>query len=285
MSTFREALRVGTLAMSAELTVQRNSTADDVRRQADLLGRLVDGIQVTDNPYAWVQMSALSAAAILLDHGFDPVPILSCRDRNRIALHSDLLGLEALGVSSMMLMRGHRVPKDHSLPAATVFDLTGRELIAMASALNSKPLIGTGARVFRPGPRWRAESLATRAAVGAGFIQTQLCFNMEILRRYMQRFVAAGLAERFSVMVSLSPLPSAQTALWVKKNMSDSRIPDTVVSRLEDAADPEQEGILICAELMQQVSEIPGVSGINLMTTGNPEAIPAAIRASALRSE
>lgn len=271
--------------MSAELTVQRNSTADDVRRQADLLGRLVDGIQVTDNPYAWVQMSALSAAAILLDHGFDPVPILSCRDRNRIALHSDLLGLEALGVSSMMLMRGHRVPKDHSLPAATVFDLTGRELIAMASALNSKPLIGTGARVFRPGPRWRAESLATRAAVGAGFIQTQLCFNMEILRRYMQRFVAAGLAERFSVMVSLSPLPSAQTALWVKKNMSDSRIPDTVVSRLEDAADPEQEGILICAELMQQVSEIPGVSGINLMTTGNPEAIPAAIRASALRSE
>lgn len=285
MSTFREALRVETLAMSAELTVQRNSTADDVRRQADLLGRLVDGIQVTDNPYAWVQMSALSAAAILLDHGFDPVPILSCRDRNRIALHSDLLGLEALGVSSMMLMRGHRVPKDHSLPAATVFDLTGRELIAMASALESKPLIGTGARVFRPGPRWRAESLATRAAVGAGFIQTQLCFNMEILRRYMQRFVAAGLAERFSVMVSLSPLPSAQTALWVKKNMSDSRIPDTVVSRLEDAADPEQEGILICAELMQQVSEIPGVSGINLMTTGNPEAIPAAIRASALRSE
>lgn len=285
MNTFREALRVGTLAMSAELTVQRNSTADDVRRQADLLGRLVDGIQVTDNPYAWVQMSALSAAAILLDHGFDPVPILSCRDRNRTALHSDLLGLEALGVSSMMLMRGHRVPKDHSLPAATVFDLTGRELIAMASALNSKPLIGTGARVFRPGPRWRAESLATRAAAGAGFIQTQLCFNMEILRRYMQRFVAAGLAERFSVMVSLSPLPSAQTALWVKKNMSDSRIPDAVVSRLEDAADPEQEGILICAELMQQVSEIPGVSGINLMTTGNPEAIPAAIRASALRSE
>jgi len=271
--------------MSAELTVQRNSTADDVRRQADLIGCCVDGIQVTDNPYAWVQMSALSAAAILLDLGFDPVPILSCRDRNRTALHSDLLGLEALGVSSMMLMRGHRVPKDHSLPAATVFDLTGRELIAMASALESKPLIGTGARVFRPGPRWQAESLVARAAAGAGFIQTQLCFNMEILRRYMQRFVAAGLAERFSVMVSLSPLPSAQTALWVKKNMSDSRIPDAVISRLEDAANPEQEGILICAELMQQVSEIPGVSGINLMTTGNPEAIPAAIRASALRSE
>lgn len=249
-----------------------------------MLGPYVDGIQVTDNPYAWVQMSALSAAAILLDHGLDPVPILSCRDRNRAALQGDLLGLQALGVSSLVLMRGHRVPKDHSLPAATVFDLTGRELIEMASALESKPMIGTGARVFRPGPRWQAESLTARAAAGAGFIQTQLCFNMDILRRYMKRFVEAELTDRFAVMISLSPLPSATTARWVKKNLSDSRIPKEVIDRLEKASDPEKEGIEICAELMQQVSQIRGVSGVNLMTTGNPQAIPAAVRASGLRS-
>ena len=87
-------------------------------------------IQVTDNPYAWVQMSALSAASILATMAWTPVPILSCRDRNRRALHSDLLGLQAIGVSSLMLMRGHRVPKNHSVPAGTVFDLTGRELIS-----------------------------------------------------------------------------------------------------------------------------------------------------------
>ncbi len=284
MNTFRQALKDGRFALSAELTVKRDSSADYVRRQADRLGGLVDGIQVTDNPYAWVQMSALSAAAILLDHGFDPVPILSCRDRNRLALQSDLLGLEALGVSSLILMRGHRVPQDHAVPAATVFDLTGRELIALASSLESQPLIGTGARVFRPGPRWQAESLMARAAAGAGFTQTQLCFNMDILRRYMKRFVAAGLAERFAVMVSLSPLPSATAALWVKKNMSDSRIPDALVTRLEEAGNPEREGIRICAELMQEVSQVPGVSGINLMTTGNPETIPEAIRISGLRA-
>ena len=271
-------------SISAELTVKRESTADDVRRQADALGNFVDGIQVTDNPYAWVQMSALSAAGILIDHGVDAVPIMTCRDRNRIALQSDLLGLQALGVTSLMLMRGHRVPKDHSVPASTVFDLTGRELVALASSLGESFFIGTGARVFRPGPRWQAESLTTRAAAGASFIQTQLCFNLDILRRYMERFVQAELTRNFAVMVSLSPLPSATTARWVKKNMSDSRIPDAVVKRLEDAKNPEQEGIIICAELMQDISEITGVSGVNLMTNGDTGTIPAAIKASGLRS-
>lgn len=256
-----------------------------------MLGKFVDGIQVSDNPYAWVQMSALAAAAVLVGHGVDPVPILTCRDRNRIALESDLLGLEALGVSSLLLTRGHRVPENHSVPAGTVFDLTGRELIALAASMNREGaagsqdsfLVGTGARVFRPNPRWRAESLAARAAAGARFMQTQLCFNMDILRNYMERFVAAKLDTSYAVMVSLSPFPSAETARWVKANMGDSRIPAEVVQRLEEASSPAQEGISICAELMQEISEIPGVSGVNLMTTGDSQAIPAAIEASGLR--
>jgi methylenetetrahydrofolate reductase (NADPH) len=284
LKTFREAVQREQFSISAELTVKRASTADDIRRQADVLGNFVDGIQVTDNPYAWVQMSALSAAGILIDHGVDAVPIMTCRDRNRIALQSDLLGLHALGVTSLMLMRGPRVPKNHSVPASTVFDLSGRELIALASSLDDKFFIGTAARAFRPKRGWRAETLAAKAAAGARFLQTQLCFNMDILRCYMERFIAANLARSYSVMASLSPLPSAKTARWVKKNMSDSRIPDAIIQRLEDAKNPEQEGIAICAELMQEISGITGVSGVNLMTTGDPEAIPAVIRASGLRS-
>jgi methylenetetrahydrofolate reductase (NADPH) len=292
LKTFREAVQGEQFSISAELTVTRESTADDVRRQADVLGNYVDGIQVTDNPYAWVQMSALSAAGILIDYGVDAVPIMTCRDRNRIALQSDLLGLQALGVTSLMLMRGPRVPKDHSVPASTVFDLSGRELIALASSLGDKQtpgtgrefFIGTAARAFRPKRDWRAEALVAKAAVGARFMQTQLCFNMDILRYYMECFVEAKLTRSYCVMVTLSPLPSATTARWVKENMSDSRIPDAVIQRLEDAKSPEQEGIAICAELMQEVSGIPGVSGVHLMTTGDPEAIPAAIQASGLRS-
>jgi len=283
LSAFRKALQGDSFAISAELTVRRDSTASDIRRQADLLGSHVDALQVTDNPFAWVQMSALSAAVILAGHGVDTVPILSCRDRNRRALHSDLLGLQAVGVSSLMLMRGHRVPKNHSVPASTVFDLTGRELINLAASLDSGFFIGTGARVFRPGPQWQAESLTERASQGARFAQTQLCFNLDILRRYMKRFVAAKLHEKFSMVVCLSPLPSTETARWVKENMGDSRIPAAVFERLENAADPQREGINLCADLMQEMSGIPGISGVNLMTMGDPEAILAAIKASGLR--
>lgn len=292
MRTFREAIQGDQFTLTAELTLARDSTADDVRRQADVLGRYVDAIQVTDNPYAWVQMSAVSAAAVLRGHGIDPVPILSCRDRNRIALESDLLGLRALGVSSVILTRGQRVPQKHAVQAGGVFDLSGRELIALAASFGGEEsatrgpefLVGTAARVFRPGPEWQAESLAVRAAAGARFLQTQLCFNVKVLQQYMQALVAAKLTWRYSVIVSLAVLPSAITAHWVKKNLAGSRIPKSVIRRLEQAPHPEQEGIRICAEKMQEIAAIPGVSGINLMTTGDAAAITAAIEASGLRS-
>jgi methylenetetrahydrofolate reductase (NADPH) len=108
---------------------------------------------------------------------------------------------------------------------------------------------------------------------------------MEILRRFTDRFVVAEAPRGLPLMVSLSPLPSATTARWVKKNMGDSRIPAALIKRLEEAGDPKREGIAICAELMQEISDIPGVSGVNLMTTGDPDAIPAAIRASGLRGD
>lgn len=292
MRTFREAVQGERFTLTAELTLTRSSGADDVRRQADVLARHVDAIEVTDNPYAWVQMSAQSAAAILLQHGVDPIPIMTCRDRNRIALESDLLGLRALGVGSLILTRGHRVPKAHAVKARGVFDVAGQDLIALAAALGEEEsaapgsgfFIGTGSRAFRPGADWRAESLEARAAAGARFLQTQICYNVDLLRAYMEALVAARLTWRYSVIVSLAVLPSAVTAQWVKNNLSDSRIPKTVIRRLEAASDPEQEGIRICAEAMQQIAEIPGISGVNLMTTGDAAAITAAIEASGLRS-
>ena len=292
MRIFREALQGEGLTITAELTLKRDSTARDIQQQADVLGDHVDAIQVTDIPYAWVQMSSLSAAMILMDHGIDAIPIMTCRDRNRIALHSDLLGLRALGVTSLLLTRGYKVPRRHSAPGSMVFDLSGRELIELAAGLGEEQppipgedfFIGTAANAFRPKRNWQAESLKAKAVAGAQFLQTQLCFNPDMLRHYMKRFVEAKLTRNFSVMVTLSPLPSAVTAGWLKKHMKDARIPDAVIERLESAKDPEQEGIRLCAEMMQEISEIPGISGINLMTMGNPEAIPAAIEASGVRS-
>jgi methylenetetrahydrofolate reductase (NADPH) len=292
MKFFRQAIQSEAFTISAELSLRHESRADDVRRQADLLGPLVDGIQVNDNPPAWMHMSALAASSLLLKSGVDPVPILTCRDRNRVALYSDLLGCRAIGVTSLMLTRGRRVIKKHKLHGSTVFDIGGRELIAMANEINEEEgarpgesfFIGTGAKAFHPKGEWRAESLGVRARAGARFLQTQLCFIMSILRNWMKRLVDLKKTWDYSVMVSLTPLPSAQTARWLKQQYSDSKIPNAVIERLEAAGDPRAEGIAICAELMNEVRDIPGVSGVHLMTTGEPELLAEAIRASGLRS-
>jgi len=289
---FRDAVQGKDFSISAELSLRREFTASDVHRQVDTLGEIVDGIQVTDNPWSWVQMSAVAAASLVLQRGIDPIPWLTCRDRNRIALQSDLLGLRAMGVSSVLLTRGQAVSKDHQVEAVTVADTTDRQLVAMARTLNEDAslgkeeelFIGTGARLFRAGAKWQAESLKARADAGARFLQTQLCLNTDIIRAYIDALVRTKLTWKYAVIITLAVLPSAKTAIWMKKNMREVKIPVPLVERLQDADDAEFEGIKICAELMQEISEIPGVSGINLMTMGNPESIPAAIKASGLRS-
>ena len=291
--TFRSAVQSRSVAITAELALKRETTPDDIRAQARSLAPWVDGIQISDNPWAWTQMSSVAAASLLLDEGVDPLPILTCRDRNRIALTSDLLGMRALGARSIMLMRGHRVPRNHPLPAATVFDLSGRELIALAAELNEdetgkagdRLFLGTGARAFRPNAGWRADSLKDRAAAGAEFLQTQLCFNLDLLQDYLSRLVDLQVTWDYSVIVSLTPLPSLETAQWIREHYSDAKIPAAVMQQLEDAQDQRKEGIEICAGLMREMAALPGIAGINLMTTGDTDALIEAIRLSGVRED
>lgn len=291
--TFRSAVQSRSVAITAELALKRETTPDDIRTQARSLAPWVDGIQISDNPWAWTQMSSVAAASLLLDEGVDPLPILTCRDRNRIALTSDLLGLRALGARSIILMRGHRVPRNHPLPAATVFDLSGRELIALASELNEdetgkagdRLFLGTGARAFRPNAGWRADSLKDRAAAGAEFLQTQLCFNLDLLQDYLSCLVDLQVTWDYSVIVSLTPLPSLETAQWIREHYSDAKIPAAVMQQLEDAQDQRKEGIEICAGLMREIAALPGIAGINLMTTGDTDALIEAIRLSGVRED
>lgn len=290
MKTFKNALQSDRIALSAELALTRAAGQQEIARQAEQLRPLVDAVQVNDSPLTWVQPSALAVSALLLQNNIDPLPILSCRDRNRLGLLSDLLGFRALGVGSLMLIRGRRVGKKDALHASTVFDLTGRELISMAAELNEEEktpadqqfLIGTGARAFHPKPDWKPESLVARADAGAEFLQTQIVMNIDILRAWMQRLVESRITWRCSVIVSLATFPTAKSAQWVKDNMSDSKVPLPLIKRLQQAGDSEAEGVTICAELMQQVAEVPGVSGINLMSTGNVALSAAAIEASGL---
>jgi methylenetetrahydrofolate reductase (NADPH) len=291
MRTFRQAAQAGAFTITADLTLQGHSDSDDVARQVDLLGPCVDAIQVNDHAWNAVHMSGVAAASLVLRQGTDPVATLSCRDRNRIALYQDMLGLRALGVTSILLSRGPDIAKNQPVKTQAVFDMSVTQLIAMATSFNDldPPVpdkefhIGVGAKVLRTHDEWDAKSLRERSGAGARFLQLQLCFNMDMLRHYMQSLIAKRLTWDCSVIVTLAPLPSAEVARWVKKHVGGARIARAVIDRLEAAADPRREGIEICAEWMREIAAIPGVGGIHLMTMGSPESIKASIVASGLR--
>jgi methylenetetrahydrofolate reductase (NADPH) len=287
MKTFREAIQKQDFVVTAELNLTRESDARAVVEQATVLGAQVDAIQVPDSPDARVQMTPLAVSSILLRNGFDPIAHLSCRDRNRVALESELLSLGAMGVTSVLLLRGDELPGDHRPRIKQVFELGGKKLIESARTLADDPTvasapdfcIGTVATVFNPKAAWQPGSLLAKVEAGARFIQTQLCFNTAALGRYMTHLVEARLTWRASIIVSVAVLPSAVSARWLRENLRGSLVPNKVIRRLEQARNPEQEGVAICAEILQELREIPGVSGAHLMTPGDPETIPAAIRA------
>jgi 5,10-methylenetetrahydrofolate reductase len=265
--------------------------AGEMLQQAKEIAPFVDGVQVTENPQHRMQMSPLAVAALLLREGIDPVTHLNCRDRNRRALQSDLVGLRDLGVSSLILNRGNLIQNPGALAGKPVYDINCRELISMAAQLSEKQpgepgqefMIGTSAIVFRPNADWKAELYQTRAKAGAAFLQTQPCFSVPMLRHFMQRLVGLRATWKFAVVVTLAPLPGMEAARWQFENAQGTVIPKTMIKELAAAPDPVQAGIEICARQMQEIATVPGVSGVNLLTLGNTPAVIAAIEASGLR--
>ncbi len=289
--TFKESLRTKEFVVTAHVNLAQAPDADSVIRQGEILRPAVDAVQLTDNPGSQVQMSALAAAALLLPQGIDPIVHMTCRDRNRVALQSDFVGAAALGVTSVLLMRGDKVPEHMKPKVRNVFDTDAKELMAFIQSLKdaetvtlvSDFLVGAVATIFEPDASWIPDKLTTKCDAGANFIQTQLCFDMDVLRKYMARIVASKLTHRLNFIVALSPLPSVDAAHWMRDNVKGALVPESIIKRMEQASDPEREGIEICAELLQELKSIPGVSGANLLTIGKLETIPAAIDASGVR--
>ncbi len=292
MKTFQEAIRTQDFTLSAELRLDSHSDAAAIMEQARILAPAVDAIQVTDNPAGRVHLSPLIAAGVLLDNGIDPVLHMTCRDRNRIALRSDLLGAAAVGVTSLLLMRGDNIAEKPLPHAGTVFDWRAKGLIAAANSLRSDPpfakpvnfLIGSIATAFNPDRDWKPEKIKAKIDAGTNFIQTQLCFDVDLLRRYMARLVSEKLIERVDVIVGTAPVPSAEVARWLRKNLRGAVMPRRIVTRLRQSTNPKREGELICAEILHEAAQIPGVSGANLTSFGDTESIVEAVEISGIRS-
>jgi methylenetetrahydrofolate reductase (NADPH) len=143
--------------------------------------------------------------------------------------------------------------------------------------------VGANAELFAPDADWTPENLIRKCDAGANFVQFPICFNLDVARNYMTHIVASQLTHRVSFIMALSPLPSAEMARWVRDNVKGALVPKRIIGRMERASDPESEGIAICAELLRELTKIPGVAGANLIPMGKLEMVPAAIEASGVR--
>ena len=296
MKSLRNAIRTESFVLTAELPLSDHEDGATLVANAGRLHPWVDAIQLTDNQRGRVHASSLAVAAMLLQQGIDPVLHVTCRNRNRIALESDLLGAAAIGVTSLVVMRGSNRGAGPRASVKPIFDTGATELIAVARAMSDgrvpsgKPLnpapdffIGAVGTVFSPEEDWKPHGLTAKLDAGARFLQTQPCFDMPALRTYMVRLVKERLTWNFHVIVGLACLPSVTAARWMSDMAGGALIPEATVRRLAQARDPEQEGVTICAELLQELMEIPGVAGVNLIPLGNADAVAEAVKLSGIR--
>jgi methylenetetrahydrofolate reductase (NADPH) len=286
-SGFEAKLRAGQFVITAEISPPLSSDPADLLARAMPLVPLADAINVTDGASARAQMSALAAAAILVQHGCEPILQFTCRDRNRIALQSDLIGAAALGVRNVLTLTGDDPRAGDQPEAKPVFDLDSRTLIETTVGIRDRHELPSGRKVagradffigvadtpLDPPAGWTPTSLRHKIAAGAQFAQTQFCMDAGIVRRYLQRLAEDGISEQIFILIGIAPLPSVRSALWIREHLPGSIIPDAIVDRLGRAVDPPSEGKRICIELLHELAEIPGVRGAHLMAPGNHRAL------------
>ena len=299
MSQLMEAFSAGRFIITAELSPPVSASADDLRSRATVLDGRVDAVNVTDGASARAHMSSVAAAALLLRQGIEPVLQMTCRDRNRIALQSDLLGAAALGIENVLILRGDDPSAGDQPDAKPVFDLESRDLMETARRMRDEGMLPSGRRIASPpalviggadtpmdpdAGQWKPDSLLAKLEAGARFIQTQFCFDEGIVRRYAAALVDHGIAERCAVVIGIGPIASARSARWMRENLWGTTIPDPLIERLEAADDEKAEGTRICAELIAAYSRIEGVAGVHLMAPLGIDAIPAAVEESGVRN-
>jgi methylenetetrahydrofolate reductase (NADPH) len=293
MPTLKEKLSTDRFVVTAEIAPPVSCEAIDMMAKAAPLKDLADAINVTDGAGARAHMGSVAAAAILLREGIEPILQLTCRDRNRIALQSELMGAAALGVRNLLLLKGDDPKQGDQPEAKPVFDYDTAALTAVAVAMRDKGTLPTGKTIsgecdffiaaadvpIDPKPGWEPASLKAKIAAGCEFVQTQFCMDADVVRRYMARLAECGV--RVPFLIGISPLRSAKSANWMREKLFGTIIPDATVKRLEEAKDPAAEGRKICLDLMRELATIPGVAGVHIMAPGNEAAIADVIKGAA----
>ena len=289
-------LAAGEFVVTAEIGPGTAADGSALLAQAERLGQWVDAINVTDGSAAHCALSSLAAAALLTRAGHVAVMQMTCRDRNRIALQNDLLSATALGIENVVCLTGDGVLAGDHPEAKPVFDLDAVALVATAKTLRDggrflsgralavppSYFIGAVDNPFAPPETARVQRLAAKVAAGAQFVQTQYVFDLEAFALYMERVRAAGLHRRCHIIAGVGLVPSARTARWLAHKVPGVRIPDAVVTRLEQAADPLAEASALAVELISALRRIEGVAGVHLMFHHHLEKVGEVIEAAGL---
>jgi methylenetetrahydrofolate reductase (NADPH) len=290
-SALEERLRAGAFAITAEIVPPVSCDPADLLKKAGPLHGLADAVNVTDGAGANVHLAAVTAASLLVRAGIEPILQLTCRDRNRIALQSELLAAAASGVHNLLLLTGDRPDAGDQPETKPVFDLDSLALMETARRLRDTGELPSGRKAageasffigaadlpIDPPAGWRPDGLARKVAAGAQFVQTQFCMDAGVVRRYAAGVREAGLD--IPLLIGIAPLRSARSAQWMRKHLYGTIIPDHLVARLEGATDPAAEGRRICVALMQELADMPGVAGVHIMAPNNDAAVPDVIAA------
>jgi methylenetetrahydrofolate reductase (NADPH) len=282
-SRLEKVLTAGKFAVTAELGPPQNANPEAIKKKAQHCIGNVEGANITDNQTAIVRMSSIAAAAIAISCGVEPVVQMVCRDRNRIAMQSDILGAAALGVKNLLCLSGDHQKFGNHPQAANVFDVDSVQLIAMVKRMRDDKQFISGDPIKEHEPRlfigavenpfadpfeYRVARLAKKINAGADFIQTQCVFDLDKFSRWMELVVAEGLHNKVYIMAGLTPVRSHRALKYMKSEVAGMSIPDELISRIESAEDAKEEGIKICLEMIEKIKGIEGVSGIHLMPIG-----------------
>lgn len=288
-SRLEHVLRSGRFAVTSELNAPDSADPEDVYRNAIVLSEVCDAINATDGSGANCHMSSMGCCAVLARAGYEAVLQVGCRDRNRIAIQGDLLGAAAMGVKNVLCITGDDVSNGDQPEAKRVFDLDSIQLLQIARMmrdqgvflsgrkLSTRPKLFIGAveNPFAPPLDFRPMRLMKKIQAGAEFIQTQYCFDVPRLEQFMRRVRDLGLHEQVFILVGVGSLRSAKAAEFIRAKVPGVWIPDEVMQRMAGAAKERQleEGKRICIEIIQQVREIPGVSGVHVMAYRQEEVV------------
>lgn len=288
-SRLESMLRLGHFAVTAELAPLDSGDPQAVAKEASVLGSVCDAMNATDASGALVHMSSVGVCALLASEGYEPVLQVSCRDKNRIAIQGDLLGAHALGVRNVLCLTGDGVQNGDHPEAKPVFDLDSVTLLRTARIMRDKSqflsgrklqtapelFLGAASNPFVPPLDFRPLRLAKKIEAGADFIQTQYCFDVPRLQEFMKRVRDMGLHEKVFILAGVGPLRSAKAAEWIRKNVPGVHIPDVIIDRLRGNPPKMQQSVgkQICIEIIQQVKEIPGITGVHVMAHRQEETV------------